>query len=305
MSNVATINGAEQPNADTAPTLASSAMLVELSISCWAGRKKDKQASEDVTMRSGAKKGMAAVTKKLLGDCPELVAVHQHAGNVRNQVHYAMTLPWSNSGMALLTTQQYFQYKPAIGEAETEFFALVETFLNAYDWEVSQAQAQLGSMFNPDEYPTVESLRDKFRFSVAYMPLPTAGDFRVDIGNQQRDEIVAQYETFYSDQLGNAMGELWRKLYDQLSKMSDRLGYAGNGKKNVFRDSLIENMMQVVALLRTCNVTGDSQMAAMATKLEETLQGVTPKDLRDNTQLRGSVKAKLDVAIKNLPGLDW
>ena len=38
----------------TAPTLASSAMLVEVNISNWVGRKKDKRASADVTTQNNA-----------------------------------------------------------------------------------------------------------------------------------------------------------------------------------------------------------------------------------------------------------
>ena len=51
---------------DTAPTLASSAMLVELNISNWAGRKKDNRASADVTSQNYAATGVANVNKKLL-----------------------------------------------------------------------------------------------------------------------------------------------------------------------------------------------------------------------------------------------
>lgn len=306
MNNVSPINATTAtPTATTAPTLASSAMLVELSISVWTGRKKDNNASKDVTARSGADTGTATVTKKLLGDNPELVAIQKFAANTRNQIHYAMTLPWSNTGLALLTTAQYFNYKPAMDAAETQFHQLVETFLASYEWDVTQAQVKLGSLFHRDEYPSVESLRSKFKFQINYMPLPSAGDFRVDIGNEQRDAIVSQYETFYADQLENAMGELWRKLYAALERMSDRLGYAEDGKPNVFKNSLVENVLDVVELLKTCNITNDSQMAAMATKLEDTLQGVTPEQLRSNTQVRGAVKAHVEQAIKNLPGLDW
>ena len=43
----------------TAPTLGSSAMLVEVNISNWVGRKKDKRASEDVVTQNHAAAGVA------------------------------------------------------------------------------------------------------------------------------------------------------------------------------------------------------------------------------------------------------
>ena len=57
------------------PTLASSAMIVEVNISNWTGRKKDKAASKDVTTRNNANDGVASVHKALLADNSDLCAV--------------------------------------------------------------------------------------------------------------------------------------------------------------------------------------------------------------------------------------
>ena len=56
-------------------TLASSAMLVEVNISNWVGRKKDKRASQDVTAQNNAKDGVASVNKALLADNDDLKAI--------------------------------------------------------------------------------------------------------------------------------------------------------------------------------------------------------------------------------------
>ncbi len=92
-----------------APTIGSSAMLVEILISKWTGRKFDKSASEYVENANKAHVGMANVHKKLLGDCPQLIAIHKHVGNSYN-IHRSMTLPWSDSGIRLVHTSTYFEY---------------------------------------------------------------------------------------------------------------------------------------------------------------------------------------------------
>ena len=76
----------------TVPSISTAAMLVELSIGTWTGRKLDKRASQDVTSQNNADKGVANVHKKLLGDCAELDAVQKFTANARN-VHYACTMP--------------------------------------------------------------------------------------------------------------------------------------------------------------------------------------------------------------------
>ena len=121
-----------------APSIASSAVLIDLSISCWTGRKLDKRASNDVTAQNNAAKGVANVHKKLLGDCAELDAVQKFAANARN-AHYAMTMPWSDLGMRLCPTTKYIDangYERTMTGLQTEFFRLTEAFLSAYDWEI-------------------------------------------------------------------------------------------------------------------------------------------------------------------------
>ena len=74
----------ETAPAISTPSIASSAMLVELSISTWTGRKLDKRASTDVTRTNGADSGIANVHKKLLGNSEELTAIQKLTGNIRN-----------------------------------------------------------------------------------------------------------------------------------------------------------------------------------------------------------------------------
>ena len=291
------------PAAHATPTISSSSMLVELSISTWTGRKKDKRASEDVTSMNHAAAGVAAVNKKLLGDCAELIAVQKFTANLRN-AHYAMTMPWSDTGLRLLPTAQYFKYNAQMTALQQEYERLVQLFLSAYDWEIMQAQTKLGDLFIRDDYPTTESLHNKFSFRLTYIPLPDAGDFRIDIANDAAEELRAHYKNYYETQLGQAMQDVWRRTYDALSRMSERLDYADHEQKKIFRDSLVDNVAEMIELLRVCNVSGDVQMTAMADNLEEAMRGVTPDALREDEWLRRETKRNVDAAIKALPSLD-
>jgi hypothetical protein len=278
-------------------------MLSELSISTWTGRKLDKRASKDVTTTNNAASGVANVNKKLLGDCEELTAVQKFTANVRN-LHYSMTMPWSDTGLRLLPTAQYFKYHQTMTEVQNEYNRLVDNFIDAYDWEISQAQAKLGDLFNGADYPTSESIRSKFAFRISYIPLPDAGDFRIDIGNEATEQVKAHYESYYKAQLESAMGDVWQRAYKALEKMSERLDYADHEQKKVFRDTLVSNVLDIVDLLDVCNITGDSQMSALRLKLDDTLRGVTPDALREDGYLRAETKRAVDDVIAQLPSID-
>jgi hypothetical protein len=99
------------------------------------------------------------------------------------------------------------------------------------------------------------------------------------------------------------MGDVWKRIHTALTNMSSKLTDS-NGKKQVFRDTLVSNALSMVDLLSTCNVTGDSQMEAMRLKLDGALRGITPEGLRDDEFLRAETKDKVDDILKSLPSLD-
>lgn len=281
------------------PSISSGASMVELSISVWTGRKLDKSVSAEITAQKQAAQGVASVSKKLLGDCAELVAVQKFAANVRN-THYVMTMPWSDSGMRLLTTAMFFDYHNKMTTAQAEFEGLVDTFLNVYAYEIMQSQAKLGNLFNADEYPSTDSLRSKFKFNIAYIPMPDHGDWRLDINNEAKTIMQDSYRTYYEDKLNTAMADIWQRCYDALNRMSERLDYKDKDTKKIFRDSLVENVLDICDLLSKCNVTGDSRMEAMRINLENMFSGVTADALREDDYLRMDTKRKVDAVLSNM-----
>ena len=285
------------------PTLSGAAMNVELSISQWTGRKKDRTASKEVTTNNNAETGVASFHKMLLGKCPELKAIHDLTGLIRNE-HYAMTMPWLDTGLRLLPTKMFFSYQKHMTERETQWHGLTQAFLDVYQYAISQAQAKLGSLFYQAEYPTPDALARKFRFSINYLPLPEQGDFRLDVTANTNTDLAEHYDTFYRERLENSYKEVWNRLFKILKNMSDRLDYADTEDKKIFRDSLVENVLEMIELLEQFNVSNNSQMSSARLALEEAMYGVTPDALREDEYLRSETKRKVDEIIKTLPTLD-
>jgi len=287
-----------------APSIASSAMLVEFSVSTWTARKKDRKATNDVAERNNlASKELTNVTKKLI-DCEELSAVVKFGANARN-IHYSMTMPWSDMGQRIVTTQQYFKYHEVMTELQQEFDRLAQAFLEVYDYEVTEMQLKLGDMWNRDEYPTADTIRDRFRMRISYMPLPDAGDWRIDIQNEAQQQLTQQYEQYYNNQIQSAMNDLWHKLYENLTTLVRQLDYDADGKRNRVYDSVFDRAHELVEMLSTCNVTGDSQMEAMRQRLDTALYGLTADAVKRDDTLRDTAREKVKDAIANLPSLDF
>ena len=79
-------------------SIASSAMLVELSISTWTARKLDKKVSTKVDLDSGAKTKVINANKNLMAGTGVLDTLVKYAANARAW-HLSQTLPWTDNGI--------------------------------------------------------------------------------------------------------------------------------------------------------------------------------------------------------------
>ena len=90
------------------------------------------------------------------------------------------------------------------------------------------------------------------------------------------------------------MSDLWRRLHEQLTRMSDRLGVGQDGKPNVFHNTLVTNAVELCDMLRDLNVTNDPDLETARKQLENVLLGVEPDELRKNPAVRESVKTQVE-----------
>jgi hypothetical protein len=198
----------------------------------------------------------------------------------------------------LLPSTLFFDYKAKLTEYEKMFSDKVTEFLGEYDTLVTKAAFQLGDLFNREDYPVVEKIQNKFGMFYTFSPVPEAGDFRVDIGEAGMKELQDRYQSAYKTRLDGAMKDVWERLHDALSKMSERFDYDGSGTKKIFRDSLVENAQELTGLLKHLNITGDMQMEAMRKRLEVLLSGCDADSFREDDALRTNTKSALDEMLK-------
>jgi len=302
MNSVAQI---EMNFAPVVQSISSASMLVGLGIGVWTGRKQDKGASKEVTQIKQAEDGTAKVIKSLLWNCEELDALIKFAANVRN-IHYNSTLPWTDMGPRLLPTPKYFAYHKNMSGLQAEFYRMVDVFISAYDLEVAASQAKLGDLFDVREYPNAEELRKKFSFTFNYLPLPDAGDWRLDINTEALASLRDQYKDHYASQLTGAMNDIWKRLYETLNTLSRQLSdKTEDGKTPRIFASVFDRMQEVLDLMETCNMTNDMQMQLMQRKLAAAFRGIDAEAVKDDAYLRRDTKQAIDAAIKSLPSLDF
>ena len=303
MNQVIQLNQTQDLPTISTPTISSSALRVGLSISVPTMRKMDKRATRQVIATNHAQTGSANVSKKLIKSTPhddmtKLVA------SIRGY-HRDQTVPWGDLGDRLVSNVTLIDYKNNMAQLEDEFWDLAQQILDDYPQAVAQAQLQLGDMFNEEEYPSVETLKRKFKFTLTFEAVPEVGDFRVDIGNQAASEMREQYKQVLESRINAVKQDLAERLMEPLQRMSRGLDYKEGEKPTGFRDTLVDNVLSITELMRTCNLSNDARLTDIQQQLKRTLTGVTPDGLRRDPHLRAKTKQDVDAIIKNLPSLGF
>jgi len=276
------------------------AMLVEFNASVWTARKLDKTTTDEVVASKNAvAKDAARVNKHLLAGRTELDVIQQAVSRARQFV-YDNTAPWSDSGLRLLPTVNFMKFTERMNDFEEEMEAIVKSFVAIYPTLITAQALALGDMFKRDDYPTANEIMTKFSFRVNYMPVPSSGDFRVDVGNQAQAELKARLESLTQERIDSAMADVRERLSTHLKRMSDRLttDYVnGEAKQRRFHDTLVDGALELCDLTKSLNVTNDVALEEARKQLEQLLVGVSPADLRKNEAIRQDVKKNVDAIL--------
>ena len=277
-------------------SIASSAVLIDLNISVWTARKLDKNVSKEIDINKNTTIKAGNYNKHILAGSDQLDAITKLANEIRDW-HGRQTLPWSDTGTRLLPMTNFFDYKHQLGIYEAEFKSRINTFIQQYPNIIQGMAFKLGKLFDRGEYPESDKIANKFDLRYTIMPVPETNDFRVNIADDIRNEMQQEYQKAYEGRVEAAMSDAWSRLHNTLEHMIDRL--SGEDKK-IFRDSLVDNALELTNLLTKLNVTNDPKLENARRELERLLVGVTADDLRESQGARAAVVNKVNEIMENI-----
>lgn len=283
------------------------AMLVSLTIKSWSGSKIDKRVGQDVAAREGADSDAGAYSKKLVAK-DSLAEVKAIAGEAR-ALHYEYTLPWSQDGARILPSAMHAKYSADMRVLQDKFEFAVKGFMSDYDGQILLAKRRLGGMFVEADYPSSHDIESKFSWDINVMPIPSGNDFRVGLSEDMTKAIRQDIES----KTGKAVQDATRSLFDRVAKtighMAESLEDYGevveNGKIkkiNPFRDSVVNNIKELVDLLPALNITGDSALILMTENIKNSLLNASAQDLREDPALRRDVARDARKVLEDMEG---
>lgn len=276
-------------------SLSTRAMLVSVSISQWTASKKDKTVSEAIQTQAGADKKKSGWFNKRLIDPKHLEPFTQLDSKIAAYLD-KNTQVWSGKGMRILPSELFMDFTAAMRGFRAEMDKLKADFVPNYPQYVSEARTMLGNMYDPNDYPAVSSIADRFGITIDFAPVPEAGDFRVDLGNEAVEEIRASITQMVADREQQMVKNCWAQLREVVEKLEERLA----DPKAVFRDTLFGNIEDRLAMIPAFNINKDAALSAMCDRVRYELVQ-SPDAVRRSKKLRAEVCEAARRILQDMP----
>lgn len=288
-------------NAPATNRLAASAMLVDLTIRQWSGVKNEPRITREVAAQHGSDAAMGKYQKYLLGRAA-LKSIQEHCTETY-QEHRRRTLPWLDGGQRILSSAGYFEYTSYMRKRIDDFNDLVADFLANYTGYIRDAEARLGpQLFNPSDYPSLGEIRGKFEVATRVYPLPTAGDFRAELGDAEVARVRREIEGTAQEAFRGAVQDVSGRITATVGKMVSKLaGYTG-GREGAFRDSLVENVRELVEILPALNITGETWLDEITERMRRELCSTDADVLRVDEGSRTRVLEAAESILSDMAG---
>jgi hypothetical protein len=221
------------------------------------------------------------------------------------------TVPWT-TGVELLNIENYMDFTNGLRGLIHSADAAVDDLYRNWDAEVAADLGRLASiaaskgkpnLANPSDYPDADEMRAKFSIEVRYMPVPTADGFDPRLGISDADKATVQKQL--DDATANASAHVLNEMIEPMRRAVSKLNVKIGDDGSVFRDSLIDNMVDVASRMAKVNISDDPAITERIKDLQS-LVGTyaNNKDmLRNSPSVREKAATQIDDLMSKMQGL--
>lgn len=259
------------------------AILVKLKIRQYDGFKKDTRVADAVDTQYHTSGGAGNYNKRLF-DKSTLKPIQKIANKLRTE-HNKLTIPYTYEGVGILTKDIYFDYTAMVRQHQDEFETAVENFLTQYPIYVANRASQLGGLFDPADYPSINDMRGKFEISTKFAPVPSENHFDTEFA----DDAINEVRTSFAADMRDAQHEAVSALYDRVRSVLQHMNEKLQDPETIFRNSTVDNVHTIIELLPKLNIFDDDRLVAVHAKMDHLLSPLTSEDLRIDLALRRQV----------------
>ena len=268
--------------------------------------KTDKLLSEEISkLKNVSVAGACRVNKSLFTkeSTDKFMKIYSEAG----KYYYRVTLPWDDKGFRLLSIDLFEEFSKKFKAFSNDYRKFVTEFVDQIETHVESARAVLGDAFDAGDYVFLTAnggvdqawLLEQFTLDIEYDVVTSGDDLRACLTEADRENIAAKIDEQAMEKFGRAQAHIVQTLHDHIFAIHERLCEG----ENVFRDTLITNLQDLVDLIPKMNIAGDPAIDALAATAKLKLTKWDPQELRDLPEAREEVAEEAKKILDNMAGI--
>jgi len=266
--------------------LASKGVLVRLAITKWSGVKTSKQVAEKIAEDNGIPINRVRGVLEVLG--------RDRVRKTRNPANHARTFlndhtsPFDDIGWRFLPSHKIESVKEGLEVHKQQFLDGVKEIVGSYDKIRSEAEAELGDLWNESYFPSKEEVSDLFTWDgdpwliTSIEDADAIGSLRKSLENYDglSDQVLEEIEKGILKRQEKAIKlidkDTQNKLSDQLDNFIERVESFNpdtkDGRKgNTLRQNTLDNLVKEAELVKS-NITGNADNDAIAEAVAEVIK---------------------------------
>lgn len=274
------------------------AMIAEIELKKWSGRRLDQTLSRKVVTDNNARHDSARVTKILMPDEPKLAEIRRKQGLARNY-HYSHTHPWGEQrGNRILPTALYMDYHKAMEVMLDDIQQTIDEFCDPqyYESAVVRNMAQLGTLVTRDDYPaTANEVKRFFKAGIDYIPIAATGDFRINLGVKELQALKDAAVEKERRVIELATESTWEKMETLMEHANERL----SDPDKSFHRSLPGNIKKFSQIVGALNIGEDRFIDEIAAEFAP-IGDLGFEELRDDDTVRSDAAQTAKTALDKI-----
>jgi hypothetical protein len=278
--------------------LKSKAVLMRLTLGMPGETRTDRDFTDKVITEKGMGVKSGKWNKSLYPD-KALKQIKKLDGEIR-KYHNAVTLPF-DSGIGILPCALIQEYSDRMRDFAAKRKVLVKSdFLDRYDEWVEWARVAHNGTFDPELYPGVDEIREKFYMETSPIPIPDCTHYEDTVASllgTDLDSINRKVE----DAGKEAQRELMRRLIEPVKKLSSRMVEIMDQANPIVYESLTGNIKDISELAPKLNLSGDPAIDQFAKDMKQ-LSLFTKEEIKSSKAARIEARDKADAMLTRLEG---
>lgn len=221
------------------------------------------------------------------------------------------TVPWT-TGVELLNIDHYMDFTSGLRQLIDKANDAVNDLVANWDYEVRADLQRLQdiayakgktNLADPNDYPEADEVAARFGIEVRYMPVPTADGFDPRLGISAEDKATVQQQL--DDATANATKHVLTEMIEPMRRAVSKLTVKIGDDGSIFRDSLIDNLVDVSSRMARVNISDDPIVTEKIKDLQSLIGTyANNKDmLRNNQSVREKAATQIDGLMSQMAGL--